>query len=59
MARKFNIKNFDQGVINRIEDYSIPENASSNSLNWLTRGDKIELSGVILFLEMNQVGLEK
>jgi hypothetical protein len=39
------IKNFDKGLITKIEDYSIPENAASKSLNWLTLGDKIELTG--------------
>lgn len=43
--REFSIKNFDKGTVNAIEDYSIPEQAASRSLNWLTLGDKIELSG--------------
>lgn len=37
------IKNFIKGLINSIEDYSIPDGAASDSLNWRTRGDKIEL----------------
>lgn len=39
------VENWDKGLIDSIEDYSIPENAASRSLNWLTRGDKIELAG--------------
>jgi len=37
------IKNFVRGLIDSIEDYSIEDGAASRSLNWLTRGDKIEL----------------
>lgn len=43
--REFSIRNFDKGLITRVEDFSIPENAASSSLNWLTLGDHIELSG--------------
>jgi hypothetical protein len=43
--RIFSVKNFDKGLVDAIEDYSIPEAAASSSLNWLTLGDKIELSG--------------
>lgn len=39
------IKNFTKGLVTRVEDFSIPEDAASASLNWLTLGDKIELSG--------------
>ena len=45
MAREFKIKNFDKGLVNTIEDISIAENAASSSLNWITLGDTIELSG--------------
>ncbi len=45
MVRQFVVKNFDKGIIDTIEDFSIPEMAASKSLNWLTKGDKIELSG--------------
>lgn len=41
--REFIVKTFDKGVINDIESYSIPDGAASDSLNWLTKGDKIEL----------------
>lgn len=43
--RNFLVKNFSKGTIDTIEDFSIPEESSSKSLNWLTKGDKIELSG--------------
>jgi hypothetical protein len=43
--RKHVIENWDKGLVNRFEDRSIPENAASNSLNWLTLNDRIELSG--------------
>ena len=39
------IANFDKGLITSFEAHSIPEGAASDSLNWLTRGDKIELTG--------------
>lgn len=39
------IKNFDKGTVDAIEDFSIPEQAASASLNWLTLGDRIELTG--------------
>lgn len=50
------IKNFDKGTIDYIEDYSIPENAASRSLNWITRGDKIELSGGYSVIGTEQEG---
>jgi len=43
--REFSVKNFTKGTVNSIEDHSIPEEAASKSLNWLTSGDKIELTG--------------
>lgn len=43
--REFSIRNFAKGTIDSIEDFSIPEEAASSSLNWLTLGDKIELTG--------------
>lgn len=49
--KKYTIKNFNKGTIDTIEDYSIPEEAASRSLNWLTRGDKIELSGGYLMVD--------
>lgn len=43
--KTFPIRNFDKGVINNIEQQSIPDGAASDSRNWLTLGDRIELSG--------------
>lgn len=37
------VKNFTKGVISRVEDESLPKGAASSSLNWLTKGDRIEL----------------
>lgn len=41
--RNIRIPNFKSGLINAIEDRSIPRGASSRSLGWLSLGDKIEL----------------
>jgi hypothetical protein len=35
--------NFKKGLVTAVEDISIPPGSASNSLNWLTSGDKIEL----------------
>jgi hypothetical protein len=44
MAKKqLQILNFKYGVINSIEPQSIPRGAASASLNWITKGSKIEL----------------
>jgi len=43
--REHIIENFNIGLITDIEAKSIPKNAASSSLNWLTKGDRIELSG--------------
>lgn len=43
--REFLVKNLNKGTITKIEDFSIPEEAASSSLNWLTLGDHIELAG--------------
>jgi hypothetical protein len=37
------VKTFTKGTINSIEDHAIPDGAASDSKNWLTKGDKIEL----------------
>jgi len=44
-VREFRVTNWDKGLHTRFEDFSIPEEAASDSLNWLTLGDRIELSG--------------
>ena len=35
--------NFEKGLIDSIEDYSIPDGAASRILNWIPKPDKIEL----------------
>lgn len=40
----FPVTAFKHGIINAIEAQSIPDGAAANSLNWITKGDKIELS---------------
>ena len=37
------IKNFPWGIIDTLEDRSLPDGACSKSLNWLTKVSKIEL----------------
>lgn len=37
------VKNFPFGTISRIEERPLPKGAASDSLNWLTSGDRIEL----------------
>jgi hypothetical protein len=37
------IKNWTKGTVNRVEDETLPKGAASDSLNWLTKGDHIEL----------------
>ena len=44
------VKSFTKGLITRIEGESIPRGASSDSLNWLTLGDHIELRRGITLL---------
>jgi len=39
------VENFNTGVISRIDDDSVPRGGASDSLNWMTQGDKIELRG--------------
>lgn len=43
MASTTKNKNFFKGQMTRLEPQSIPRGASSGSLNWQTKGDKIEL----------------
>jgi len=44
-VREYKIRNFKSGLQTRLEDFSIERDAASKSLNWLTLGDRIELSG--------------
>ena len=37
------IKDFKYGIINSLEEQSIPDGAFSDALNWLTQGDKVEI----------------
>lgn len=41
--RDFPVSTFKYGVMNALESQSIPDGAASDSLNWLTKGDRIEL----------------
>jgi len=52
------INDFKWGTINTLEDRSIPRGASSNSLNWITSGDILELrrGSVILGNEVTGAG---
>jgi hypothetical protein len=53
------IKNFKYGNIDNIEAQSIPDGAMSDSLNFLTLGDKIELSRGSKIIGTTQVGVSK
>jgi hypothetical protein len=37
------INDFPNGIIDTIEDHDIPDGAASASLNWVTKGDRIEV----------------
>lgn len=41
--RDHSVTEFKHGQVDEIEAQSIPEGAASSALNWLTRGDRIEL----------------
>jgi Ubiquitin-activating enzyme E1 FCCH domain len=51
------VKTFTKGTINSIEDHSIPDGAASDSKNWLTKGDKIELRRGYKVLGTEQTGI--
>ena len=57
--RVFQVKNYDKGLVDTIEDFSIPENAASASLNWLTKGDHIELTGGYTIIGTEATGTGK
>lgn len=59
MVRVFQLKNFDKGLVTQLEPHSIPEQAASDSLNWLTLGDKIELSGGYTIVGTENAGAGK
>lgn len=56
---EFSVTKFDKGLITQIEDHSIDESAASSSLNWLTLGDKIELTGGYTILGNENTGTGK
>jgi hypothetical protein len=39
----YDVTNFAKGLITRIEEESLPKGAASDSMNWLSKGDRIEL----------------
>jgi hypothetical protein len=41
--REYQIRNFNKGTVNAVEDVSIPDGAASDSLNFLTLGDHVEM----------------
>lgn len=43
MRREIKIENFKYGQVDSIEDKSIPRGSASASINFVTRGDKVEL----------------
>ncbi len=53
------IKNFVKGLYSRLEDESIPVGASSDSLNWQSFGDRIELRRGQALLGANVAGAGK
>lgn len=59
MVRELSLRSFDKGLITKLEPQSIPEQAASSSLNWLTLGDKIELSGGYTIVGTENTGTGK
>ena len=43
MPRQYRVENFKYGIINKLENKTIPPGSASRALNWQTKGDKIEL----------------
>lgn len=41
--RDRSVTSFKSGLVDNVEAQSIPDGAASSSLNWLTRGDRVEL----------------
>lgn len=54
--RNYEVNAFKYGLVTKLEDNSIPAGAASASLNWITKGDKIELSRGYLLLGTEQTG---
>jgi hypothetical protein len=57
--RVVKIKSFDKGLVTQLEPQSIPEQAASASLNWLTLGDRTELSGGYTIIGTENTGAGK
>jgi hypothetical protein len=53
---EYEVKNFTKGLITRVEDDSLPKGAAADSLNWLSRGDRIELRRGSLLMGTRQTG---
>lgn len=54
--KSLSVTTFKSGIIDTIEDRSIPRGAASRSLNWLTMGDSIELRRGFTFMgDVSQV----
>ena len=43
MPRLYRNENWKYGLVNKLEEKSIPVGSAKRTKNWLTRGDKIEL----------------
>jgi hypothetical protein len=50
MVQTVTTKNYRYGVVNALEDNSIKRGAASDSLNWVTKGDHIELRRGMAYL---------
>ncbi len=53
--RDINVKTFP-GLVTRIEEQSIPRGSASDSLNWVTEGDHIELRGGMALMGTENAG---
>lgn len=53
------ISTYKYGIIDQLEDRSIPIGSSSGSLNWLTKGDKIELRRGYKYIGTKNTGVGK
>lgn len=54
--RQYQIKNYKYGTINNIEAQSIPDGSASDSLNFITKGDHIEMRRGSIILGTLQLG---
>lgn len=52
-------KNFTTGLVTRLEQESIPRGAASDSLNWITEGDRITLRRGVALVGSNVAGTGK